>query len=151
MPIELILSEDVAKLGDAGDIVRVKAGYARNYLLPQGKAMLATKGRVKELEHQRRVIDEKVKKEMKTHAAAAKRLNDTKLSFIVKAGEEGKLFGSVTSQDIHAELQSKGIELDRRKIELDEPIKQLGEYDVKIRLHREVNAEVHVTVAAEEE
>jgi large subunit ribosomal protein L9 len=150
MPVELILTEDVAKLGHAGEVVSVRPGYARNYLIPQGKALLATKGRIRELEHKRRVIEEKVRKEVGAHEAVARRLNETELEFEALAGEEGKLFGSVTSSDIAGRLAEQGVEVDRRRIELSEPIKQLGEYEVEIRLHREVLGRVRVKVVAAE-
>ena len=150
MAVEVILSEDISTLGHAGEVVRVRPGYARNYLLPQGKAMLATKGRVRELEHKKRVIEEKVRKEIGGHEARARQLGEIELEFQVLVGEEGKLFGSVTNADIAGRLAERGIELDRRKIELREPIKQLGEYDVMVRLHREVAAQLHVKVVAAE-
>ena len=150
MALEVILTEDVPKLGDAGKLVRVRPGYARNYLLPQGKALLATKGRIKELEHKKRVIEAKIVKELKTHEAVAKRLGETTLEFQMQAGEAGKLFGSVTNADIAQRLADQGLEVDRRRIQLQEPIKQLGEYDVKVRLHREVTGSLHVKVVAAE-
>ena len=150
MPIELILTEDIGKLGHAGDIVRVKPGYARNYLIPQGKALLATRGRVRELEHKKRVIEDRVRKEVGAHEAVARRLDETQLEFQVQSGEEGKLFGSVTSSDIAQRLEEQGVTVDRRRIELRDPIKQLGEYEVSIRLHREVTGRVKVRVVAAE-
>ncbi|MFQ5513274.1 MAG: 50S ribosomal protein L9 [Myxococcota bacterium] len=146
MAIDLILTEDIEKLGHAGDVVHVKPGYARNYLLPQGKAMLATKGRVRELEHKKRVIEERLRKQIANHEAMARRLDETELEFRVRAGGEGKLFGSVTSAEIARRLAEQGVEIDRRRIELDDPIKQLGEYEVAIRLHREVTGRVRVRV-----
>ncbi len=148
MAVEVILTEDISTLGNAGEVVRVRPGYARNYLLPQGKAMLATKGRVRELEHKRRVIEEKIRKEVGGHELVAKRLEQTELEFQVRAGEEGKLFGSITNADIAGRLGEQGIELDRRKIELSEPIKQLGEYTVTLKLHREVSTQIRVKVVA---
>jgi large subunit ribosomal protein L9 len=144
--MQVILTEDMSDLGNAGDVVNVKPGYARNYLLPQGKAMLATEGRVREIQHQRRVVEEKVKKEMKSFEAVAKRLADQSLEFKVQAGEEGKLFGSVTNADIAEQLVARGFEIDRRKIELAEPIKLLGEYEVEVKLHRAVKGKVKVQV-----
>jgi len=144
--MQVILTEDIAQLGNAGDVVNVKRGYARNYLMPQGKAMLATEGRVREIEHQRRVVEEKVKKEMKSFEAVAKRLGDVSLEFQVQAGEEGKLFGSVTSADIAEQLTARGFEIERRRIELADPIKQLGEYEVEIKLHRQVKGRIKVQV-----
>ncbi len=148
MAVEVILTEDISTLGNAGEVVRVRPGYARNYLLPQGKAMLATKGRVRELEHKRRVIEEKIRKEVGGHELVAKRLEQTELEFQVLAGEEGKLFGSITNADIAARLGEQGIKLDRRKIELSEPIKQLGEYEVTLKLHRAVSTQIRVKVVA---
>ncbi len=148
MAVEVILTEDISTLGNAGEVVRVRPGYARNYLLPQGKAMLATKGRVRELEHKRRVIEEKIRKDVGAHELVAKRLEQTELEFQVRAGEEGKLFGSITNADIAGRLGEQGIQLDRRKIELSEPIKQLGEYTVTLKLHREVSTQIRVKVVA---
>ncbi|MCH6562301.1 MAG: 50S ribosomal protein L9 [Myxococcales bacterium] len=148
MAVEVILTEDISTLGNAGEVVRVRPGYARNYLLPQGKAMLATKGRVRELEHKRRVIEEKIRKEVGGHELVAKRLEQTELEFQVLVGAEGKLFGSITNADIAGRLGEQGIELDRRKIELSEPIKQLGEYKVTLKLHREVSTQIRVKVVA---
>lgn len=149
--MELILTEDIEKLGRAGEIVRVRAGFGRNYLLPQGKALLATEGRLKDVEHKRRVIEEKLRKEIGELEAVARRIGETVLQFQRKAGEEGKLFGSVTSAEIHSRLQDQGVSFDRRKIELGESIRQLGEFDVEIRLHRQVSAHVKVKVVGEED
>lgn len=144
--MEIILTEDVPKLGHAGDIVRVKDGYARNYLLPRGKAMLATRGRVREIEHKKQVIAEKQRKEISSLEGVARQLAGLSLEFEARAGEEGKLFGSVTNADIAARLAEQGVEVDRRRIDLHDPIKQIGEYDVPVRLHREVTATVSVKV-----
>jgi large subunit ribosomal protein L9 len=146
--MEIILTEDVPKLGHAGDVVRVKDGYARNYLLPRGMALLATRGRVRELEHKKRMIEEKDRKEIHSHEGFARQINALELEFDVHASEEGKLFGSVTNSDIASQLKEKGVEVDRRKIELPEPIKLVGEYSVPIRLHRQVTAEVAVKVTS---
>ncbi len=146
--MEVILTEEVPKLGNAGDLVRVKNGYARNYLLPRGIALLATRGRVRELEHKKRVIEEKNRKELHGHEAIAARINVVELEFGMHSSEEGKLFGSVTNADIAEELRERGIEVERRKIDLPEPIKQVGEYKVAVRLHREVSAEVAVKVTS---
>jgi len=147
--MRVILTEEVEHLGDAGDVVKVRDGYARNYLLPRGMALLATAGRVREMEHKKRVIEERVRKEIKGHEKIALSIHKARLEFTVRAGEEGKLFGSVTSTDIHQQLTEQGIEVDKRRIELSEPIKQLGEYKVPVRLHREVRAEVRVSVLPE--
>ena len=148
--VTLILREDVPKLGHAGDIVNVKPGYARNFLLPQGKAALASKANVKELEHQKRLITEKVARELKDLNAARDRLEQLELEVAAQAGEEGKLFGSVTAIQIAELIGQKGIEIDRRKIDLAEPIKEIGEHSVPIRLHREVIANVKLKVTAAE-
>jgi len=148
--VKLILREDVPKLGHAGDVVSVKPGYARNFLLPQGKAALASEAKVKELEHHRRLIAEKVAGELKDLGAARDRLEQLELTVEAQAGEEGKLFGSVTAIQIAELIGEKGIEIDRRKIDLAEPIKEVGEHTVPIRLHREVIANVRLKVTAAE-
>ncbi len=146
--VQVILSEDVHALGDAGDVVSVKPGFARNFLIPQGKAMLATAERVNEVEHRRRVIGEKRAKELKDLEAVKAKLDATTLEIAAQAGEEGKLFGSVTAQNLADLLGEKGLEVDRRKIQLSEPIKAVGEHTVAIRLRSDVVAEFTVTVKA---
>ncbi len=148
--VNLILQEDVPALGDAGDLVKAKVGYARNYLLPKGKAILATESKIKQLEHNKRVVEEKLAKQLKDLSALRDRLQNLALSFVAKSGEEGKLFGSVTSAHVAAMLSEKGFEIDRRKIVLAEPIKEVGDHKVPIRLRGEVVAEVTVSVTAEE-
>ena len=148
--VKLILREDVPKLGHAGEVVSVKPGYARNYLLPQGKAALASEAKVKELDHHKRLIAEKVARELKDFTATRDRLEQFLLEVEAKAGEEGRLFGSVTAMQIAELIGEKGIEIDRRKIELAEPIKEVGEHIVPIRLHREVIARVSLKVTAAE-
>jgi len=148
--VQLILREDVHRLGEAGDLVSVKPGYARNYLVPQGKAILATVGRVKELDHQKRVISERLAKELADLEAVKQRMASVVLEFNAQAGDEGKLFGSITAQQIGEQLAEKGFEIDRRKIELDEPIKALGEHEVPVKLRSEMVAHVKVVVTAAE-
>jgi len=148
--VKIILREDVPKLGDAGAVVSVKPGYARNFLIPSGKASIATAARVRELEHQKRVIAEKVAKELKVLSAEKDRLEQVKLTVEAQVGEEGKLFGSVTAMQIAELLAAKGIEVDRRKIDLPEPIKQAGDHKVPLRLHRDVIATLKVRVKAAE-
>ena len=148
--VKLILREDVLNLGEAGDVVTTKPGYARNFLLPQGKAEYATESQVKQLEHQRRVIEAKRAKDLQDLQAVDKKIRSLSLEVAAKAGEEGKLFGSVTSQQIGALLAEKGVEIDRRKIDLPEPIKTIGEHVVAIKLDREVPSEVKVVVVLEE-
>lgn len=146
--IQVILSEDVHALGDAGDVVSVKPGFARNFLVPQGKAMIATAERVNEVEHKRRVINEKLAKELTDLNAVKSKLDGTVLEIAAQSGEEGKLFGSVTAQNLAELLAEKGLDVDRRKIQLSEPIKTLGEHTVAIRLRSDVIAEFQVTVTA---
>jgi len=148
--VKLILREDVPKLGHAGEVVSVKPGYARNFLLPQGKAALASEAKVKELEHHKRLIAEKVARELKNWSATRDRLEQLLLEVEAQAGEEGRLFGSVTAIQIAELIAEKGFEIDRRKIELAEPIKEVGEHIVPIRLHREVIARVSLKVTAAE-
>jgi large subunit ribosomal protein L9 len=146
--IQVILQEDVHALGEAGDVVKVKPGYARNFLVPQGKALPATAERVNEIEHRKRVISEKRMKELKDLEGLKARIEGLGLEVEAQAGEEGKLFGSVTAQNLADLLVEKGIELDRRKIVLDEAIKSVGEHVVTVRLRSDVLAELKVTVSA---
>ena len=148
--VKLILREDVPSLGDAGDVVSVRPGFARNYLLPQGKAIHATDAHVRELEHHKRVVTERVQRERRGFEAQRDRLQAQRLEFTAQAGEEGKLFGSVTASQIAEQLAAKGIEIDRRKIQLEEPIREVGEHTVLVRLHREIVANVKVKVTAAE-
>jgi large subunit ribosomal protein L9 len=146
--MRVILTEEVANLGDAGDVVTVKAGFGRNFLLPQGKAMLATEGRVREIEHKRRLISEKEKKEVARFAGVADQLAGVDLSFSMFASPEGRLFGSVTNADIAARFAEQGIAIERRKIQLKEPIKQVGQHEIAVRLHREVIRTLQVQVVS---
>jgi large subunit ribosomal protein L9 len=148
--IQVILQEDVHALGEAGDVVNVKPGYARNFLVPQGKALPATAERVNEIEHRKRVIAEKRMKELKDLEGVKARIEGLALEVEAQAGEEGKLFGSVTAQNLADLLAEKGIELDRRKIVLDEAIKSVGEHVVTVRLRSDVAADLKVTVNAAE-
>ena len=144
--VRLILKDEVYGLGDAGDLVSVKPGYARNYLLPQGKAEIATEGRVKEFEHQKAVIAEKLAKEMKDVEAVKTKIEKLALDFEAAAGEGGKLFGSVTSAQIAEKLAESGVEIDRRKIALKEPIKTVGEHEVSVKVRGDVHATIKLTV-----
>lgn len=145
----ILLREDIDTLGGRGEIVKVRAGYARNYLLPQGLATLATKGNVKQIEQERAALLKKAAVERATAEAQKEQMGSIELSFERKAGEGGTLFGSVTSMDIAEALQAKGYEIDRRKISLRDAIKETGDYTVKVKLHREVTLEVPVSVTAE--
>src|SRR5512145_1262692 len=146
--VKVILREDIARLGDAGEVVSVRPGFARNFLLPQGKAILATEASIKALDHHQRVIAEKVAREKKTLEGEKGRIEALSLEITVQVGEEGKLFGSVTAAQIAELLEAKGVSVDRRKIELAEPIKEVGEHRVPLRLHREVVATLRLNVRA---
>jgi large subunit ribosomal protein L9 len=148
--VKVILRESVPSLGEAGDVVGVKPGFARNFLIPQGKAIVASEARVREVEHHKRVVAEKVAREMKALESVRKRLESLELEVSARVGEEGKLFGSVTAAAIAELLAEKGYEVDRRKISLDEPIKEVGEHRVAIRLHRDLVAQIRVKVSAGE-
>ena len=146
--VQVILSEDVHNLGTAGDVVKVKPGFARNFLIPQGKALPATAARVHEVEHKRRVIADKRSKELKDLESVKSRLEAISLEIAAQVGEEGKLFGSVTSQNLADLLREKGVEVERRKIVLVEPIKTVGEHTITVRLRNDVVASIKVTVTA---
>jgi len=146
--VQVILREDVASLGHAGDLVKVKPGFARNFLIPQGKAVVATEASKRELEHQKRVIAEKVRRDREVLEAERKKFDGVVVEITAQAGEEGKLFGSVTAAQIADTLAERGLELDRRRIDLAEPIKALGEHDVVVRLHRDVTATLKIKVIA---
>jgi large subunit ribosomal protein L9 len=147
--IEVILREDVKTLGRAGEMVRVKPGYARNYLLPQGLAYEATEGNKKRIAGETRARASRDQAEKVQAQEVATTLSAVTLSLSGKAGEEGKLFGSITSQDVAEALARAGHTVDKRRIELDHPIKTIGDHAVTIRLHPEVHAELRVSVVAE--
>jgi large subunit ribosomal protein L9 len=147
--MELILREDVKSLGKAGEMVRVKPGYARNYLLPQGLAYEATEGNKKRIAAETKARTSRQDAERTEAQRAAAALGQVALTLTGKAGEEGKLFGSITTQDLADALARQGHQVDKRRIELDHPIKTLGHHTVAVRLHPEVHAEVHVSVVAE--
>lgn len=147
----ILLREDIENLGGRGEIVSVKSGYARNYLLPHGYAILATKGNIKQIEQERAVLLRRAAEEKSTAEIQFEQMKNLAFTFERKAGESGTLFGSVTSIDIATALESKGYETDRRKIILKSPIKELGEYTVPVKLHREVTLNIPVTVSAEGE
>jgi large subunit ribosomal protein L9 len=147
--MEVILRDDIKSLGKAGDLVRVKPGYARNFLLPKGLAYEATEGNKKRIVAETRARSARVAAEKDAAVADAARLTAISLTFVRKAGEDGKLFGSITTQDIADGLAGQGHPVDKRRVELEHPIKSLGEHTVIIRLHPDVHADVRVTVAAE--
>ena len=148
---KVLLREDVDDLGARGEIVRVRAGYARNYLLPRNLAVEATTGNVKGIEAERAALLKKEAKERATAEAQSQQMGSLDLEFRRKAGEQGALYGSVTSMDIAEALRERGYEIDRHRIHLREPLKRLGEYSVPVRLHREVTMDLKVRVAAEGE
>ncbi len=147
--IELILRQDVPSLGRAGQVVRVKPGYARNFLLPQGLAFEATEGNKKRIVAETRARDIRVAAERADAESVAAQLRGVVLVFTAKAGEDGRLFGSITAGDIAEQLAGRGIEVDRRKIELEHALKQVGPHVVRIRLPHDVHAEIQVDVNAE--
>lgn len=150
MNTNVILKENVDGLGVIGDVVSVKAGYARNYLVPQGLANVADQRNVNELEHHKRQLARKLEKLTKDAEGVKARIEKVMCTFVQRASEEGKLFGSVTSMDLEAKLQDAGIEIDRKKIQLGEPIKSLGEHLVPVKLAAGVVAQLKVVVTAEE-
>jgi large subunit ribosomal protein L9 len=147
--MEVILREEVPHLGVTGDIVKVKPGYARNYLLPRGLAVIADRRNVKELEHLKRVAAEKRDREKRTAETMAQKLTALRLTIKARAGEEGKLFGSVTNHDIEQAIARAGYTVDRRRIRLAEPIRALGEHLVPVHLGPSVDAHVTIVVEAE--
>ena len=147
--MEVILREHVDNLGRRGEIVKVADGYARNYLLPRKLALLATDGNKKQIERERVKFDAKELEETKVAQAVAERMANLEIEIARKVGETDVLFGSVTSADIADALAAKGFELDRRKLQLAEPIKKLGEYSVPVKLHRDVTTHVKVRVVGE--
>ena len=144
--MKVILKSDVDQLGRMGDLVEVKAGFARNYLLPKEMAALATTKNVKLLEHEKRIIAAKIKKEKFSAEEIAKKIEALSITIPAKVGEEGKLFGSVSSKDIADAMLAAGVEVDKRKILLDKPIKEVGAFQVQIKVYRDVTASVKVDV-----
>jgi len=147
--VEVLLREDVEHLGRRGQIVRVKAGYARNYLLPRGLAVLATSANVKAIEQERQLLARREARERAQAEELVERLRDLVLVFPRKVGDQDLLFGSVTAMDIAHALAERGIEVDRRKILLEHPIKYLGEYTIPVKVHRDVTAEIRIQVVRE--
>src|SRR6266850_1224825 len=148
--MEVILKEDLPNLGKMGEVVRVRDGYARNYLLPRGLVVVANKKNLKTFEHQKRVVASQKDRVSKQAQTLADKLTQVSLVIAARSGEEGKLFGSVTNIDIEKALKAKGVEVERRRIHLSEPIKMVGNYEVPVRLTAEVTANVKVSVVSEE-
>ena len=147
--MKVILREDVANLGKSGELVTVKDGFGRNYLLPRKMAVLATEQNVRQLEHERAVISARNVKLKGAAEEQAKKLGSVKVTIRRKVGEQDKLYGSVTVLDIAEALAAQGQSVDRRQLHLAEPIKATGHYEVELRLHREVTAKIKVEVQAE--
>jgi large subunit ribosomal protein L9 len=147
--MEVILREHIDNVGRRGDVVKVADGYARNYLLPRKMALLATEGNKKQIERERAKFDALEAEEQKVAQAQAGRLSGVEIEIARRVGETEALYGSVTSSDIAEALAAKGVELDRRKLQLAEPIKKLGEYDIPVKLHRDVTTHLKVRVVAE--
>ena len=144
--MKLLLKEDVQGLGFCGDEVEVKDGYGRNFLIPYGKALMATPKNLKQFNHQKSIVAGRLKKVKVGAESLAQEIGKVTCNFKKKTGDHGKLFGSVTTQEISESLRGKGIELDRRKIQLAEPIRALGDFEVSIKLHPEVIVKLKVTV-----
>ena len=147
--MKIILKQDYENLGKVGEIVTVKKGYGRNFLIPQGVAVLATDKNMKILQQEQKQMERELLKQKEGASELAKELEKVSLTATVAVGEEDKVFGSVTSQTIAELLKEKGYEIDKRKIQLDEPIKALGVYSVSVKLHTEVEAKVRVWVVKE--
>lgn len=147
--MQIILKEDVKDLGRIGDMVRVKDGYARNFLIPKGLAVEASTKNLKALEHEKRKIQEIAKKAKDSAENIASKISRTTVTIKAKAGEEDKLFGSVTAMDIADALKKEGIDIDRKKIVLDEPIRRLGNYTVTVKIYSEVAAQLNIQVVGE--
>jgi large subunit ribosomal protein L9 len=147
--MKLILREDVYNLGKGGELVEVKAGYGRNFLIPRGLAVLANPKNIREVEHQKAVAAAKAAKLKASAEAIAKRLSDTPVTLKRKVGEQDKLYGSVTAMDVAEALAARGLDIDRRTIDLPEPIKTLGDFEVGVKLHSEVIGKARVKVEAE--
>jgi large subunit ribosomal protein L9 len=144
--MKVILREDVEAVGNIGDVLEVARGFARNYLIPRNKAVEATSRSLKAIEHAKRVIGEKAKKEKAVLESYGKKVSATAVTISVNVGKDDKMFGAVTTKDIAEALAVQGIEIDRRKIQLQHPIKELGSTKVPIKLHSQVTTEITVTV-----
>jgi len=149
--MEVILRDHIPNLGNQGDQVKVKPGYARNFLIPKGLAFAAASGNAAQINHKKRLMQDQQKRRIKTEQDLAKRLSEVSVSISVRVGEEDRIFGSVTTQDIAVALSKKGFEVDRRKIILDEPIRALGIYTVPVRFAGDIVAHLKVWVVKKED
>jgi large subunit ribosomal protein L9 len=148
--MQVILREDIDTLGKMGDVVKVADGYGRNYLVPTKKAIEATPKNVHAMDHAKKMVSDRIRKMKKEATVEADKIKAISVTIKVKTGEEGKLFGAVTSKDIAEAVQAQGVEIDKRKIVLDEPIKRIGDYTVTVKLHTDITADIKVSVVAEE-
>jgi len=146
MAMQVILKEDVHNLGKAGELVKVKPGYGRNFLIPQGKAVIATAGNVKQIEHEKKLIAAKQAQLSKDAQSMADKLATVEVQIERQVGEEDKLFGSVTSRDIESALKDKGVTIDHRKVHMPEPIKTIGYHTVEIKLGTGITGKIKVVV-----
>ena len=147
--MKVILTKDLENLGRAGALVEVKTGYGRNYLLPRNLAVLATAKNIRQLEHQKAGILARASKEKQNMSAMAEKLSTIEVRLTRKVGEQNRLFGSVTSKDVHEQLVSRGYAVERKQVHLREPLKEIGTHEVEVRLHPEEVAKVKVTIAPE--
>ena len=147
--MQVILREDIDNLGKIGDLVKVADGYARNCLVPAKKAIEATPKNLRAMDHARKMVSDRVRTLKKAAAADADKIKSLSIIIKAKTGEEGKLFGAVTSMDIAEAMQAQGVAIDKRKISLEEPIKRLGDYTVSVKLHTDVVIDLKVSVVAE--
>ena len=147
--MEVILKEDIVNLGKIGEIVRVRDGYARNYLLPRGLVLEANKKNLKTFEHHKKIVGDQKQKIVRQAQSVGDQLNGVSLVIPMKVGEEGKLFGSVTNIHIEKALKAKGLNVDRRKIQLAEPIRSAGDYDVPVRLSGDITVPLKVSVVSD--
>jgi large subunit ribosomal protein L9 len=148
--MEVILKEDIVNVGKIGDVVRVRDGYARNYLLPRGLVLIANKKNIKTFEHQKKLVADQKQKVIRHAQAVGGELAGVALTISMRTGEEGRLFGSVTNIQIEKALKAKGLSVDRRKIHLDEPIKVLGDYEIPVRLSADLTVPLKLSVVAED-
>jgi len=148
--MEVILKEDIANLGKIGEVVRVRDGYARNYLLPRGLVLEVNKKNIKTFEHHKKLVADQKQKVMRRAHAVGDELVGVSLTIPMRTGEEGKLYGSVTNIQIEKALKAKGLNVDRRKIHLDEPIKTLGDYEIPIRLSADLTVPLKLSVVSED-
>jgi large subunit ribosomal protein L9 len=147
--MKVILTKDLDNLGRAGALVDVKTGYGRNYLLPRNLAVLATAKNIRQLEHQKSGILARAAKEKQNMAAIAQKISAIEVKFTRKVGDQNKLFGSVTSKDVHEQLVAQGYPIERKQVHMPEPLKEVGTHEVEVKLHPEVTVKLRVTVGAE--